>query len=1100
MSRLTDELYAFLKEKNDVVSLSDICKDPRFAHEDRKDISAELRNLGAKKIAFRSIKDGKAYYSCDPSKGEAVNPTKAFISDTASSLGGFIDRSNSNTDIFFGGNDNPTGELMNALDRLANTLKDLIGDEGVVKTDGSTYIKDLSFNEGRKVNGYGYSITIPDGFIVIEGDEAKQKYGENRDFWAYLPNTLDSDEELNGEDAFIKIYPGTEFDFLTINNEELKVYHPRLADYLFRYEQLLITTQMPNLYQDGFLLDTENSFAWSSYMDSSTSDHSGGYHFYYVNIPTLNKGKMFRIDISDMVAENALEAKRLCKQIVSHFRSEKKLLPYTKLNDAYYTEGILTKEKKEEWKNTLNDLVNNVIILQNVFKESVKNEITADAKYGNINTGKETVTREFKRHYKVFLKDEVLVLKDIFEEVRDFFNKATELNKDNGEFHELRDTANVFLEDWKEVSFTLGDDGEEITEKIENYESVYEAINNKTLVGRQEKVKKLAEEKEKEDKYQKALSLSQGSDLKQKKEAVGLFEELGNYKDASSELLRQKEEIRSLTEEKEKEEKYQKAISLSKGTYYKQKKDAIKLLEELGDYKDAADELLRQKEVLASLDGFEKYKYIAGEIKERLKEEDKKQETSYPDSNPDVDWDTSRWIRQKTGEKETIEDNYETSQSTIGRMMQAGSFSSIYDPKLQPYIEKMKEVMNEAKNAREDLLDDVYRYFKNVKTSSYSRKSLENLISFYKEVYDDGSGYVFNINEYNLANIRLSGMYGIRLDEMKREINGAQKDPATQRDIKENEVWKKVDKALEDDEKKLKDLKNEIETTDRKILSLESERMNKQTELDRKRASLYDDVFEAEENARNEIQSINDEVRSNEAKKKQLSEELTKSEKELEGVFVLNFGKKKELNSTIDSLKAQILDVQKKETDLKNKIQQAEKKKDDNIRKLNVYISSLEKRLVSITKEKSELEQKNQKNSEDILPVEKRQKAIENIKKHFHAIYMIKVYGSRFGYDDVVREIEEKDLDYDKYLIKTQAEQEEDAKQARISRELALEEDKDKIREALKRSRTPQTVTQLSEKTGLQITRTSALLTQMREDNEVVRTVVKRAAYFELAQ
>lgn len=55
---------------------------------------------------------------------------------------------------------------------------------------------------------------------------------------------------------------------------------------------------------------------------------------------------------------------------------------------------------------------------------------------------------------------------------------------------------------------------------------------------------------------------------------------------------------------------------------------------------------------------------------------------------------------------------------------------------------------------------------------------------------------------------------------------------------------------------------------------------------------------------------------------------------------------------------------------------------------------------------------------------------------------------------------------------------------------------KDKILEVLVE---PMTASQIGEKVGISVNKASALLTQLKEDNSVIREVVKRKAYFSKA-
>ena len=58
---------------------------------------------------------------------------------------------------------------------------------------------------------------------------------------------------------------------------------------------------------------------------------------------------------------------------------------------------------------------------------------------------------------------------------------------------------------------------------------------------------------------------------------------------------------------------------------------------------------------------------------------------------------------------------------------------------------------------------------------------------------------------------------------------------------------------------------------------------------------------------------------------------------------------------------------------------------------------------------------------------------------------------------------------------------------------------KDRILDLLKGSPEPLTATAIGEVLGISVNKASALLTQLKEDNSVTRTVIKRKAYFSVA-
>ena len=65
--------------------------------------------------------------------------------------------------------------------------------------------------------------------------------------------------------------------------------------------------------------------------------------------------------------------------------------------------------------------------------------------------------------------------------------------------------------------------------------------------------------------------------------------------------------------------------------------------------------------------------------------------------------------------------------------------------------------------------------------------------------------------------------------------------------------------------------------------------------------------------------------------------------------------------------------------------------------------------------------------------------------------------------------------------------------------QIANEAIKNDILDVLKSSDTAMTATQIAEAMNLSVNKVSALLTQLKEDNSIVREVVKRKAYFSVA-
>ena len=476
-------------------------------------------------------------------------------------------------------------------------LKDLItsfggtvvdSDEERPKKKNKRNIK-LEYSQNKRHFGNGYSIAIPDGFT--KENNYKSPSGDIREFIAYLPS-------LNtGEEAMaISFYPARELPFNSIKAKDLKFYSPVAEDYVFRFEQMLAAKTMTQAGSniECYPIRTENGSGYVMLLDNTFMDT--GYYFFYVNVPVKENAVMFRVDIIPEVVEDKDEAKIIVETIISKLSHEYLVEEYKKLDDDYYTKGILTEEKTDSFIKTCNDLISlSLGYLNTFFNQIVDGQMELDINSGKVSRSQSSVNYAIKKHINKYLDDEIRILNEANRQLTGFFNKASEINKDNILIYEIKREILEYLKN-TEVSMLFND--EEIKKQIPSVNNLSIAVNNHYLENQD-----LTNEASQKPGRTLNINTVMAEEEKKRTEEINRkarAEELEQIKKQEKE--RKKEELRRKASEgkqkrdnlyRELEDKLNKAVD--KYDSYIDNEDSIYVKKELIDYKDTYIEEQKQK-------------------------------------------------------------------------------------------------------------------------------------------------------------------------------------------------------------------------------------------------------------------------------------------------------------------------------------------------------------------------------------------------------------------------------------------------------------------------------------------------------------------------
>lgn len=547
-----EKLYDFLQQAGKPMSIGEINADPQFKKVPRRELACALQQLASEDIAFRSVKDGKAYYSANSADGVSKNPCQKNINNIAAAMNGVL-----------AGMANPemknVGEAFQALEQRLGVGEDSVRGE----------MPKLTYTQGTVAKCKDYTIAIPDGFILEMGRE-------DRDFMAWLPGEGGSKEP---EDAQITLFAGT------LNEASVE----NLGSYLKSPELL---TAMVKSVQWRMKSQTDRFLGVSEMGDIPPVGQIGGAYLYnsqnyqiMLGMPQGFKQMRMLVMIPGTTREDYHQA---VVDWIATMRSAKDFAKISELDDEKFLP--LTQKNSKEWC----DEADRVFQYYNAIKNMKAMARVDEFKYQQQMTASGSLTL-LKKDIRAILEKELPNLERVSESAVAFVKRACAAEPTNRNLLKLQDLVLEKLDDSLDQTVEIDD----ISIKVQSSKraALKKALELPEIVAIKQQIQREEEERKEKERKEKVYK-SAINDLSSNKESVLVktaeaLKGLGDYKEAPKKL----EECNAKIEEirKEKERKRLEAERAAEEKRRHEEEERLRLEEEERQRKLAEEERKRAR-------------------------------------------------------------------------------------------------------------------------------------------------------------------------------------------------------------------------------------------------------------------------------------------------------------------------------------------------------------------------------------------------------------------------------------------------------------------------------------------------------------------------
>ena len=182
------------------MTIGAIAADRRLQGVERREIGATLLKLQREGELYRSLRDGKAYYSANSKDGVSRNPMQEYIGSIGSSIAGRLG-------VQLVGGTGESDILLSFENAINSAVKEHFqGEEQEQVTLPASRTLNVTYRQGTTIDCGDYTVAVPDGFRVRCKSEISENVmspeGVERDFVIWLPDADDLDSEENGELIF----------------------------------------------------------------------------------------------------------------------------------------------------------------------------------------------------------------------------------------------------------------------------------------------------------------------------------------------------------------------------------------------------------------------------------------------------------------------------------------------------------------------------------------------------------------------------------------------------------------------------------------------------------------------------------------------------------------------------------------------------------------------------------------------------------------------------------------------------------------------------------------------------------------------------------
>ena len=370
-----------------------------------------------------------------------------------------------------------------------------------------------------------------------------------------------------------------------------------------------------------------------------------------------------------------------------------------------------------------------------------------------------------------------------------------------------------------------------------------------------------------------------------------------------------------------------------------------------------------------------------------------------------------RFISSKTSSLEYKSESYEHRVNSHLDSMLRVSFSSMRDPKMTPYKDRVRDIVKQYIEELKILFDEVDTATEKFYKKGISSANLQKLIRIMSKIWDEGESVTVSINFQTFAKGSLPVRYSQKITRWKTAANDIPEDLEAKDREKELSAKKAVQDKLNSAEKEISKLEKELSTLQSDLSKTEGDLAGLQKKLKNAEEQYESSKTAIEQRAEENKATIQDKIAKLLKEKAALQNKKQELEAALAKTFALAFGKKRELKEQIAATDASLVALDEEEKKNNDELNQNEEEKTTSIAELDSGLRNLRKQIrdiepeVPATKKKIELQKKAVEVKKAQLPSLK--KAVED----FHEDYLIKTFGGMVADPDKLISEKEKRID-----------------------------------------------------------------------------------------
>lgn len=370
-----------------------------------------------------------------------------------------------------------------------------------------------------------------------------------------------------------------------------------------------------------------------------------------------------------------------------------------------------------------------------------------------------------------------------------------------------------------------------------------------------------------------------------------------------------------------------------------------------------------------------------------------------------------RFISSKTSSLEYKSESYEHRVKSHLDSMRRVSFSSMRNPKMTPYKDRVGDMVKQYIEELMILFDEVDAATEKFYKKGISSANLQKLIRIMSKIWDEGESVTVSINSQTVAKGSLPVRYSQEITRWKTAAKDIPEDLEAKDREKELSAKKAVQDKLNSAEKEISKLEKELSTLQSDLSKTEGDLASLQKKLKNAEEQYESSKTTVEQRAEENKATIQDKIAKLLKEKAALQNKKQELEAALAKTFALEFGKKKELKEQIAATDASLVALDEEEKKNNAELKQNEEEKTISIAELDSGLQNLRKQIrdieleVPATKKKIESQKKAVEVKKAQLPSLK--KAVED----FHEDYLIKTFGGMVADPDKLISEKQKRID-----------------------------------------------------------------------------------------